>query len=69
MISVELKEQNIHGKGMFVEMPKHNNTFRSNSSKKINKIPEGYMTADEWAVRCKKNITEIFRKHEQGLLQ
>ena len=32
-------------------------------------IPQGYMTAEEWRGRCKKNISEIFRKHEQGVLQ
>jgi len=32
-------------------------------------VPQGYMTAEEWRGRCKKNISEIFRKHEQGVLQ
>jgi len=27
-----------------------------------------YMTAEEWIIRSKKNISEIFRKHEQGLI-
>ena len=32
-------------------------------------VPQGFMTAEEWRGRCRKNISEIFRKHEQGILQ
>ena len=31
--------------------------------------PKGYMTAEEWRSKCRKNISEIFRKHEQDILQ
>jgi len=31
-------------------------------------VPNGYITAEEWLTRSKKNISEIFRKYEQGLL-
>ena len=34
----------------------------------LHRIPEGYMTAEEWRIRCRKNISEIFRKYEQGVL-
>ena len=46
------------------EMPRYERENPANS----NIAPEGYMTADEWRARCKKNIAEIFRKHEHGLL-
>ena len=35
---------------------------------KLSKLPEGYITAEEWRTRCKKNISEIFRKYAHGLL-
>ena len=37
-------------------------------AQELNGVPCGYMTSDEWLARSKKNISEIFRKHEQGLL-
>ena len=36
--------------------------------RKRSNVPEGYMTAEEWRTRCKKNISEIFRKNSHGLL-
>jgi len=38
------------------------------SSQTRDEIPCGYITAEEWLIRSKKNISGIFRKYEQGLL-
>ena len=38
------------------------------AAKNRSEVPCGYITADEWLTRSKKNISEIFRKYEQGIL-
>ena len=68
MITVEIDEKTQEGKELLVEIHKRSNAIRKVFAREHNGIPEGYMTADEWRSHCKRNISEIFRKYEQGLL-
>jgi len=68
MLTVEIDEQTPDGKELLIEIHKRHNAVRKIYTHNRDGIPYGYMTADEWLSRSKKNISEIFRKHEQGLL-
>ena len=68
MVTVEIDDKTVEGKELLMEIHKRPNAIRSVYTEKLNGVPEGYMTADEWRIRCKNNISEIFRKHEHGLL-
>ena len=68
MLTVEIDEQTPDGKELLIEIHKRSNAVREIYTQKRNEVPRGYMTAEEWLSRSKKNISEIFRKHEQGLL-
>ena len=57
MVTLELDTKASEGKIIYKQ-----------SNAVLDRIPEGYMTAEEWRIRCKKNISEIFRKYEQGIL-
>ena len=68
MVTVEINERTPEGKELLIEIHKRPNAVRKVYTKKQNEVPKGYMTSEEWRTRCKKNISEIFRKHEEGLL-
>ena len=68
MITVEIDDKTPEGKELLIEIHKRSNAIRKVLARKHNGVPEGYMTADEWRNHCKKNISEIFRKCEHGLL-
>ena len=68
MVTVEIDESTLEGKELLLEIQKRTNSVRPFKAEKLNGVSEGYITAEEWLLRCKKNISEIFRKHEQGLL-
>jgi len=67
MVTVEIDDKTAEGKELLMKIRKYPNAARRVYTGKLNGIPEGYMTADEWRTRCKGNISEIFRKYEQGL--
>jgi hypothetical protein len=60
MFTVEIEEQTFDSKEL-LKRPKVYTQIRD-------EVPCGYITAEEWLTRSKKNISEIFRKYEQGLL-
>ena len=60
MLTVEIEEQILDCKELHTR-PKIYSQSRD-------EIPDGYITAEEWLTRSKKNISEIFRKYEKGLL-
>jgi hypothetical protein len=61
MLTVEIDEQILDCK----ELHKRPKIYTQSRDE----VPCGYITAEEWLIRSKKNISEIFRKHEKGLLQ
>jgi hypothetical protein len=67
MITVQIDDSTLEGQELMAEVHK-----RPASAHRVyhyrNGKPEGYLTAEEWRDKCKRNISEIFRKHEQGLL-
>ena len=68
MVTVDIDDRTPVGKELLVEIHKRSNAVLRIYTKKPDIMPEGYMTAEEWHVRCKKNISEIFRKYEHGVL-
>ena len=64
MLKVEIDELTPNGNELLIEIHKRHNAVR----KIYIQNRDVYMTADEWLSRSKKNISEIFRKHEQGLI-
>ena len=60
MFTEEIEEQTLDCKELYTR-PKICTQSRD-------EVPVGYITAEEWLTRTKKNISEIFRKYEQGLL-
>ena len=68
MVTVEIDNRTPEGRDLLIEINKRPYAARRIYDGKQDGIPKGYMTAEEWRVRCKKNISEIFRKYEHGLL-
>ena len=68
MVTVEIDDKIAEGEELLIEIKKRPNAVRRISAGKQNIAPNGYMTAEEWRSRCRKNISEIFSKHGQGLL-
>jgi len=69
MVTVEIDDRTSEGKELLMEIHKRPYAVRRiYDGKQGGIIPEGYMTAEEWRVRCRKNISGIFRKYEHGLL-
>jgi len=68
MVTIEIDERTSDGKELLMEIHNRPYAVRRIYDRKQDGIPEGYITAEEWRIRCKKNISEIFRKHEHGLL-
>ena len=60
MFTVEIEEKTLDCKELHTRTKKY--------TKSRDEVPDGYITAEEWLTRSKKNISEIFRKYEQGLL-
>jgi len=69
MVTLKISENILDNKELLMGVDKQFNTVQKHNSSNYNSIPEGYMTAEEWRSNCKKNISEIYRKYEQGLLQ
>ena len=60
MLTVEIDEQILDSK----ELSKRPKLY----AQTLDEVPCGYITAEEWLIRSKKNISDVFRKYEQGLL-
>jgi len=60
MHTVEIDEQTLDSK----ELREHPKVYAQTRDE----VPCGYITAEEWLTRSKKNIADVFRKYEQGLL-
>ena len=67
MITVEIDDKTPEGKELLIEINKRSNVIRKVFTRNQNGVPEGYMNAQEWRSRCRKNISEIFRKNEHGI--
>ena len=67
MITVQINEKTDEGRELMKEVHKRPRSARRVADMKDG-MPEGYLTAEEWRDRCKKNISEIFRKHDEGTL-
>jgi hypothetical protein len=68
MLTIEIDNRTREVNDLLTRINKQSDTVQNSYPEQQNIIPEGYMTADEWRTRCKKNISEIFRKYEQGIL-
>jgi hypothetical protein len=51
-----------------VELISINKNANFIGNEKHDVMPKGFITAEEWRIRCKKNISDIFKKYEQGNL-
>ena len=60
MLTVKIDEQAIDSK----ELSKRPKVYAQTRDE----VPCGYITAKEWLTRSKENISDVFRKYEQGLL-
>ena len=60
MITVEIDDKTPEGKELLIEINKRSNVIRKVFKRNQNGVPGGYMTAEEWRSRCRKNISEIY---------
>ena len=68
MITILIDENTDEGRELMQEIHKRPHSAHRVQNMERNSISDEYLTAEEWRDNCKKNISELFRRHEESTL-